>query len=91
MDSNSHGLLISGQSCHKEEIAARNLMVGEITVYEAPVPTITQTQSATGGIGFGTVAVVSFGMIFVRFVAGLIVLSRFAFPKKEAEPNERRR
>lgn len=61
-------------------------MMGEITVYQAP-PTTTTTATAatvTSGISFDTIAIVSFGMVLVGFVAGLIVLSRFAFPKKKA-------
>ena len=61
-------------------------MMGEVTVYQAPTATTTNasTTAATTGISFDTIAIVSFGMILVGFVAGLIVLSRFAFPKKKA-------
>ena len=61
-------------------------MMGEVTVYHAPTATttISSTTAATSGISFDTMAAVSFGMILVGFVAGLIVLSRFAFPKKKA-------
>jgi hypothetical protein len=61
-------------------------MTGEVTVYQAPqtTTTIATTTAATTGISFGTIAAVSFGMIIVGFLAGLIVLSRFAFPKKKA-------
>jgi hypothetical protein len=61
-------------------------MMGEVTVYQPP-PTTTTSAAATtvtSGIGVGTIAIVSFGMILVGFVAGLIVLSRFAFQKKKA-------
>ena len=61
-------------------------MTGQVTVYQAPTTTSTMaiTTTATSGISFGTVAIVSLGMILVGFVAGLIVLSRFAFQKKKA-------
>jgi|GEM_PF-446205 len=61
-------------------------MMGEVTVYQAPTATtaIASTTAATTGFSFDTIAIVSFGMILVGFVAGLIVLSRFAFPKKKA-------
>jgi len=61
-------------------------MTGEVTVYQAPSATTTTatTTTASTGISFDTLAVVSFGMILVGFVAGLIVLSRFAFQKKKA-------
>jgi hypothetical protein len=61
-------------------------MTGEVTVYQ-PAETTTTTAATTAapsGISFDTVAIVSFGMLLVGFVAGLIVLSRFAFPKKKA-------
>jgi len=65
-------------------------MMGEVTVYQAPTtpsPVASTTTSATtSGISFSTVAVVSFGMVLVGFVAGLIVLSRFGFTKKKAGP-----
>jgi len=59
-------------------------MTGQITVYQAPQTATATAPAATSGISFDTMAVVSFGMILVGFVAGLIVLSRFAFPKKKA-------
>jgi len=61
-------------------------MTGEVTVYQAPATTATvaTTTVAPGGISFGTVAIVSFAMILVGFVAGLVVLSKFAFQKKKA-------
>jgi len=61
-------------------------MTGQVTVYQAPTTTSTMaiTTTATSGISFGTVAIVSLGMILVGIVAGLIVLSRFAFQKKKA-------
>ena len=61
-------------------------MTGEVTVYQAPATTTTvaTTTVAPSGINFGTVAIVSFAMILVGFVAGLIVLSKFAFQKKKA-------
>lgn len=40
------------------------------------------TGTVTGGISFETAAVVSFGMLIVGFVAGLLVISKFAIPKK---------
>jgi hypothetical protein len=61
-------------------------MTGQVTVYQAP-PTATTTATTTtptSGISFDTMAIVSFGMILVGFVAGLIILSRFAFQKKKA-------
>jgi hypothetical protein len=61
-------------------------MTGEVTVYQTPTTTTTiaATTTATSGISLDTIAVVSFGMILVGFVAGLIVLGTFAFPKKKA-------
>ena len=61
-------------------------MMGEVTVYQAPTTTTTvaTTASASSGMSFSTVAIVSFCMILVGFVAALIVLSRLAFPKKKA-------
>jgi len=59
-------------------------MTGEVTVYQAPTTTPIAATSPTAGISLGTIAVVSFAMILVGFLAGLIVLSRFAFPKKKA-------
>jgi len=61
-------------------------MTGDVTVYQAPTTTtsIATTTTAPSGISFDTFAVVSLGMILVGFVAGLVVLSRFAFPKKKA-------
>jgi hypothetical protein len=61
-------------------------MTGEVTVYQTPTTTMTSATAtaATSGISFDTMAIVSFGMILVGFVVGLIVLSRFAFPKKKA-------
>jgi len=38
--------------------------------------------TATTGISFETAAVVGFGMLIVGFVAGLLVISKFAIPKK---------
>ena len=61
-------------------------MTGEVTVYQAPTTAtmIATTTVAPSGISLGTVAVVSFAMILVGFVAGLIVLSKFAFQRKKA-------
>jgi len=61
-------------------------MTGEVTVYQAPATTTTvaTTAVAVSGISFGTIAIVSFAMILVGFVAGLAVLSKFAFQKKKA-------
>jgi len=61
-------------------------MTGEVTVYQAPATTTTAatTTVAPSGISFGTVAITSFAMILVGFVAGLVVLSKFAFQKKKA-------
>jgi hypothetical protein len=42
----------------------------------------TATVTATTGISFETAAVVGFGMLIVGFVAGLLVISKFAIPKK---------
>lgn len=59
-------------------------MMGTLTVLP-PVSTLTQpstTVTPVSGISLETAAMVSFGMVIVGFVAGLIVLSRFAFPKK---------
>jgi hypothetical protein len=44
---------------------------------------VTLGAPTTGGIDSGTVYVVSFGMIIVGFVAGLVVISRFALPKRK--------
>jgi hypothetical protein len=44
------------------------------------------TSSSTtgaGGVSFETAAVVSLGMLIVGFVAGLLVISKFAFPKRK--------
>jgi hypothetical protein len=59
-------------------------MTGEVTVYPAPATTTAVATATPGGISFGTVAIVSFAMILVGFVAGLVVLSKFAFQKKKA-------
>jgi hypothetical protein len=60
-------------------------MTGEVTIYQAPATTtVATTTVAPSGISFGTVAIVSFAMILVGFVAGLVVLSKFAFQKKKA-------
>jgi len=61
-------------------------MMGEVTVYQAPTTTTATTTAAaaTGGIGFDTLAIVSFAMILIGFVAGLVVLSKFAFQKNKA-------
>jgi len=61
-------------------------MTGEVTVYQAPATTtsVATTAVAASGISFGTIAIVSFAMILVGFVAGLAVLSKFAFQKKKA-------
>lgn len=40
------------------------------------------TTVPTTGISFETAAVVSFGMLIVGFVTGLLVISKFALPKK---------
>jgi hypothetical protein len=40
------------------------------------------STSVTGGISFETAALVSFGMLVVGFVAGVLVISKFALPKK---------
>ena len=47
-----------------------------------PTSTTQTTTTIAGGVSFETAALTSFGMIIVGFIAGLIVLSRFAFPKK---------
>jgi hypothetical protein len=60
-------------------------MTGEVAVYQAPTATTATTAAAaTGGISFDTVAIVSFAMILLGFVAGLVVLSKFAFQKNQA-------
>jgi hypothetical protein len=61
-------------------------MTGEVTVYQVPATTATvaMTPVSPSGISFGTVAIVGFAMILVGFVAGLVVLSKFAFQKKKA-------
>ncbi len=62
-------------------------MTGEVTVYQpTSVMTTTATSAAitTSGINFDTVALVSLGMVLIGFVAGLLVISKFAFPKKKA-------
>jgi len=64
-------------------------MMGEVTVYQTPAATtatttIAATPTATSGISFDTLAIVSLGMVLVGFVAGLIVLSRFGFQRKKA-------
>ena len=61
-------------------------MTGEVTVYQAQATTTTvaTTAVAASGISFGTIVIVSFAMILVGFVAGLAVLSKFAFQKKKA-------
>jgi hypothetical protein len=61
-------------------------MTGEVSVYQTLSTTTTSATAtaATSGIGFDTMAIVSFCMILVGFVAGLIVLSRFSFQKKKA-------
>jgi hypothetical protein len=66
-------------------MVAPGWMVGEITVYQTPPTTTTTatTTTPTSGISFETIAVVSFGMLVVGFVAGLILISRFALPKEE--------
>ncbi|MBZ5707234.1 MAG: hypothetical protein LAN63_17950 [Acidobacteriia bacterium] len=49
----------------------------------ATTATGTVTAAMTG-ISFETAAIVSFGMLIVGFVAGLIVISKFALPKKKS-------
>ena len=44
----------------------------------------TGTTTVTTGISFETAAIASFGMLIVGFVAGLVVISRFALPKKKS-------
>jgi hypothetical protein len=59
-------------------------MMGTVTVLP-PVSTTTQpstTVTTVSGISLETAAIVGFGMVIVGFLAGLIVLSRFALPKK---------
>ncbi len=41
------------------------------------------TTPGVGGISFETAAVVSLGMLIVGFVAGLLVISKFALPKRK--------
>jgi hypothetical protein len=60
-------------------------MMGTIAVLP-PASTPTQssiTVTTVSGTSLETTAMVSFGMVIVGFLAGLIVLSRFAFPKKK--------
>jgi hypothetical protein len=61
-------------------------MTGEVTVYQAPTTSTTTASTTTtpSGISFNTMTVVSFGMILVGLVAGLIVLSRSTFLKNKA-------
>lgn len=40
------------------------------------------TVTSVGGISFETAAIVGFGMLVVGFVAGVLVISKFAIPKK---------
>ena len=42
------------------------------------------TTTITTGISFETAATASFGMLIMGFVAGLIVISKFALPKKKS-------
>jgi hypothetical protein len=44
--------------------------------------TVTSTLTASEGISFETAALASFGMLIVGFVVGLVVIMRFAVPKK---------
>jgi hypothetical protein len=44
----------------------------------------TGTATVTTGISFETAAIASFGMLIVGFIAGLVVISRFALPKKKS-------
>ncbi len=64
-------------------MVAPGWMAGEITVYQAPTPPPTPVQAATGGISFETAAAVTFGMLVVGFVVGLLVISKFALPKRK--------
>jgi hypothetical protein len=64
-------------------MVAPGWMVGQITVYQTPTPPPPPVQAATGGINFETAAAVTFGMLVVGFVVGLLVISRFALPKRK--------
>jgi hypothetical protein len=47
--------------------------------------TVTLGTQNIGGINTATVYVVSFGMIIVGFVAGLVVIGKFAMPKRKGD------
>jgi hypothetical protein len=48
-----------------------------------PTTGVTTTVTATaGGVSFETAALASFGMLIVGFVVGLMVITKFALPRK---------
>lgn len=60
------------------------MALGQAAATTSTTASVAATTTVTTGINFETAAIASFGMLIVGFVAGLVVISKLALPKKKS-------